>query len=457
MDNTQKNGTTGRIIFFVFLAAVLGVFYYNTRPEKVNAPTNKEVATTVGAQIIYVEGSVEYKTSEGEWTRASANTSLHEGDSVEIVGVGKAIINIDDGSAIRLNKNSAITLTGLDPKHFIITNDKGQAYTRVVKSERLFDVKAGDTTYQSVGTAYKTINEEKLKGVEVYENKVKVLGVGEKEVLVEQGNKYYVVNTANKKAEKVFAKIVTADKDEFVKWNQTEDAKMTEEAVVVDQADTTDTSTEKNIQEDSPVISDKPVEVLSTGIVLSAKAVSGGISLSWSVTNVEAPTGFKIVKSSEINPVYPGNDYIYLSESGVRSYKWAIADGKTYYFRVCQYVEGKCGVYSNNIKLTAPTVQKDAGSETGTVSSISLSSLGSGQVLWRVSGYSELGYKVVYSKNTSPAYPTREGDKYQYLTDPKTTSATIDAFSGDGVYYVRVCEYLGGKCGVYSNEIQISL
>ncbi len=456
MDKTQTNGTTGRIIFFVFLAAVLGVFYYYTRPEKVQAPTENQMATTVGAQIIFVEGSVEYKSGDGAWTRASADTSLKEGDSVEIIGAGKAIINLDDGSAIRLNSNSSVTLTSLDPDHFVITNNKGQAYTRVVKSERIFEVASAGATYQSVGTAYKTINEEKIKGVEVYENKVKIIGVGEGEILVEQGNKYYVLNSDNKKAEKVFVKIATADKDAFVKWNEAEDAKMTEEISATE--DTAETSTEKIAEEEKPVSTEKPVETVASGITLSAKAVAGGVSLSWSVKNVSSPNGFKLVKSTSINPVYPGNDYIYLSESGVRSYKWAITDGKTYYFRVCQYLGGKCGVYSNNIKVTAPTAEKEAVTEkSDAVSSISVSSLGSGQVLWRVSGYSDQGFKVVYSKNTHPTYPCRDGDKYQYLTDPNATSATIDAFDGDGLYYVRVCEYLGGKCGVYSNEIQVSL
>jgi hypothetical protein len=212
------------------------------------------------------------------------------------------------------------------------------------------------------------------------------------------------------------------------------------------------------VVEEKPVTTETPAPTTASGITLTAKAVTGGVSMSWSVKGVDASNGFKLVKSTEINPVYPGDNYVYLSEPSVRSYKWAITDGKTYYFRVCQYLGGKCGVYSNNVKVTAPAVQKETDSgTTGEVGSISLSSLGSGQILWRVTGYSEMGFKVVYSKNSNPTYPTRDGDKYQYLSDPKTTSATVDAFDGDGVYYVRVCEYLGGKCGVYSNQIQISL
>lgn len=80
-----------------------------------------------------------------------------------------------------------------------------------------------------------------------------------------------------------------------------------------------------------------------------------------------------------------------------------------------------------------------------------------GQILWEVEGYSSNGFKVVWSKNEGPTYPTRSGDKYHYFSDPNKNFDSLDAFNGGGKYYVRVCEYLGGKCGVYSNEIEVQL
>jgi len=90
------------------------------------------------------------------------------------------------------------------------------------------------------------------------------------------------------------------------------------------------------------------------------------------------------------------------------------------------------------------------------VSSISLT--GSGKYMtWSTTGYSKSGFKIVWSKNSNPTYPTREGDKYIYLSESSANSTSLDAFNGSGVYHVRVCEYLGGACGVYSNEIEVSL
>ena len=199
----------------------------------------------------------------------------------------------------------------------------------------------------------------------------------------------------------------------------------------------------------------------STGLTLTGKQVAGGISLAWTVKDLDVSTGFKVVKSTETNPVYPGNDYQYLPSASQRSLTWKIADGKTYYFRVCQYSEGKCREYSNNLKLTAPKYVSPKKTEekatSGAVTSISVSKVGGGTVKWSLNGKSEQGFKLVWSKNTSPAYPTREGDKYNYYSDAGARTGTIDAFDGSGSYYVRVCEYLGGRCGVYSNQIKLSL
>jgi len=90
------------------------------------------------------------------------------------------------------------------------------------------------------------------------------------------------------------------------------------------------------------------------------------------------------------------------------------------------------------------------------VSSIKLTNSGK-SLTWSAVGYSKNGFKIVWSKNSAPAYPTREGDQYIYLSDPSATNTSIEPFNGSGTYYARVCEYLGGACGVYSNQIQVSL
>ncbi len=454
---TASNNMVGRIIFFVFIAVILGLFWYFSRGEKTDIASQNEESTAIRGSIVYVDGAVEYKEKDGDWKRAELNTDIKEGNSVEIVGEGKAIINLDDGSAVRMDSDSLVEFTSLEPNHILITNNNGQVYTRVAKlTDRVFEVSAGDVIYESMGTAYKTINKEKIKGVEVYQSKVKIKGATEDEVVVEEGNKYLVQNDADKKIEKTIVKIAVADteKDEFVKWNMAEDEKMTQSDG--DETAESASTSETTLEEETAVVVEN-TEATSDGIVLVGKQVSDGVSLTWTVNGLETPDGFKVVRSLTTDPVYPGDNYYYLSSPDARAHKWAVKDGKTYYFRVCQYIDGKCVLYSNNVKVTAPKTTETTTSNSGDVTSLSISHVGSGKVSWTLKGYSDQGFKVVWSKNSGPTYPTRSGDKYLYYSDPAQRNAVVTAFDGYGTYYVRVCEYLGGKCGVYSNQITVTL
>lgn len=116
----------------------------------------------------------------------------------------------------------------------------------------------------------------------------------------------------------------------------------------------------------------------------------------------------------------------------------------------------KTAVVNNNKKETVSVESQIKQEIKSAVSKIALS--GSGKsVSWKTDGYSKDGFKIVWSKNINPTYPTRDGDKYIYLSDPNSTSTNLEAFNGEGTYNIRVCEYLGGKCGAYSNEISLSL
>ncbi len=101
---------------------------------------------------------------------------------------------------------------------------------------------------------------------------------------------------------------------------------------------------------------------------------------------------------------------------------------------------------------------EDTTDETNSTSVESIQIRADGKMIhWDVDGYSSKGYKVVWSKNSAPTYPLRSGDKYNYLSSPNASSGEIYQFDGAGTYYVRVCEYLGGQCGVYSNQIEVEL
>ncbi len=522
----------GGLAAFTVIAVILGtVLLINSKKDPFK---NDPTSTEIGANLTYLEGSVEYFNGQ-TWASAVDEMDLYTGYGIRTSDDSRVIVTLDDGSVLRLDKNSEMALTSLDPDHILITNVKGSIYSRVIKAERDFEVVVDKFNLKSLGTAYKTINEENVKAVEVYHSEVQILGLNiNDEILVTQGNKYYLYNAENPEevGKLIEVNIEDVKQDEFVVWNKEQDEvveefksqmgvlfdlvpptltvtepsdafKTTNESVAIKgtteagaqvlvngistsnnngsfeysfdlnigangiKVESIDAAGNKTIvnltitrEEPAPTSTPKPTNPPTQAkITLYGTVVDGGISFTWNVQNVSTPNGFKLVKSETANPVYPGNDYQYISESGARSYTWGIKDGKTYHFRVCQYIDGKCGVYSNDITVKAPVGPTSTPKPTQIpVSSISLSSAGGTAVNWSVVGYSTNGFKIVWSKNSNPTYPTRSGDKYDYKSDPGTRSySSLDAFDGAGTYYVRVCEYLGGSCGVYSNQIQVNL
>lgn len=184
-------------------------------------------------------------------------------------------------------------------------------------------------------------------------------------------------------------------------------------------------------------------------ISLTGYVLNGKVYLNWTTSGVDASKGFKIVNSSDANPVYPGNDYHYLDDPSARSDKWSGLTG-TRHFRVCQYLGGSCGTYSNDLTLA---IDNTISSESeGGISLTGYVENGKIYLDWTLSGLESLkGFKVVESVDANPVYP---GDTYHYYSDPGKRSDVWTGLPG-GYHHFRVCEYLGGSCGVYSNDLEL--
>lgn len=365
-----------------------------------------------------IEGTVEYRVAyEHPWERVQRGMSFGEGAQLRSADGSRAEFVIGDGSVVRLNSSSSITLTKLAPRHIIVENTGGELYARVAEnSKRQFQVRAGSATYEARGTAYRTFNTDAKEGVEVYHGSVAVLGVqADGAVIVEQGQRYFVadtdtglVHTANTIAQ------TELSEDDFLRWNSERDRRNFANAMgvleditppelivrtPVDGTETTEASitvsgtteagaivlvnnvgiTNDNgvfertvdlalgantiIVESTDKAGNKTTKTLTVSraepIVfrLSGTTDTKGVKLSWEVSGLDVSGGFRIVTGKDTNPVYDKKKTSVPLDSSQHSYTWPVSDGKTYHFRICIWDGTGCTRYSNDVMVTAPSQQ----------------------------------------------------------------------------------------------------
>ncbi len=78
------------------------------------------------------------------------------------------------------------------------------------------------------------------------------------------------------------------------------------------------------------------------------------------------------------------------------------------------------------------------------------------KVRWGVDGPLKNGIKILWSKTSGPTYPPRATDRAIHDSG-ESMKYGPEAFDGAGTYYVRICEYTGSGCGIYSNETTVQL
>lgn len=101
----------------------------------------------------------------------------------------------------------------------------------------------------------------------------------------------------------------------------------------------------------------KPVRESNVGSIslYISKQSDSKAGLSWSVDGISVK-GYKVVWSNSSGPSYPtrkGDWFVYLSHPDSREYDiGGLETGKTYFFRVCEYLDGTCKTYSNETSLS---------------------------------------------------------------------------------------------------------
>lgn len=420
-----------------------------SEPAKVTQVLPTPVATPKETKLQGVlalkEGSIAV-SKNGAWEELKKGATIKEGDVVRTGYRSRGVIELDDGSAVRLDQQTEVAFSNLSGEVIVLQQNNGRIYNRVHPGKLVYNVKSLNTVATALGTSFSVATNAKQQTTEVavYESKVALASSGQEGVKTQVAiGEMAVVGKDEKPA---VEKITEGQKKEaFIAWNQTLDKEPTPAPTV--------------IASPKPVVSEAPKEIVrpasNTTLNLTAEARSGGALIRWTG---DSSNGFKACYSERENPAYPADNCTYKNASD-RSFEiGGLTGGKTYHFRVGVYgTDGKVSTYSNDVTVT-PSGSVSSNSS-GQVKSISINvekqDGGKAKVTWNIDGSSPLGFKVVWGPNSGPTYPTREGDKYHYYSESGKRDDIIEGLSGK-TYYFRVCEYLGGKCGVYSNEVSLS-
>ena len=190
----------------------------------------------------------------------------------------------------------------------------------------------------------------------------------------------------------------------------------------------------------------------------------GNVAMTW---NTYVPAGFsyyKVVRSStNPEPVYPEDGYIKVSTNpDFTSYLDTDVPEGTVYYRICliAYPDRYCSTTVTIQNGEVAPAELDPEPATDPVVLALTASMGSDgvQLDWTIDGESPKGFKIVVSNvNEEPTYPVMSGDYYYFLTDPAIRSHKDTKVTAGKTYYYRVCEYLGGVCGIYSNAVSVDV
>lgn len=438
----KKKLVTASLILVLLLGGSAGWrLFGDTESEAPLANTN----VRLGIAVSVVDGTAKFSKDGSTWTTLSTDTQLVEGDIVATESASRVILALDDGSAVRLDELTTVELSSLVTDDIRIENQSGSVYSRVVPSDRKYTVEVENVDYTALGTAFNTINKPSDKGVVVVQSSVAVENSDQK---VDEGKQFYKVHTNTDWVDKVTDVSVDEVKSSsFMVWNMEKDEQHDQ---FKDKLGYWTKVKEANTEE-----AEEPAPPAGASIKLAAKNTDKGTVLSWSLSGVSAPDGFKVVRSKKSsNPVYGKDEANYVG-SKERSYTWKSDYTAVFHYRVCIYTGKTCSLYSNSVQIESQAILPEK-PISGTVTL----AINSATASWTYTGTAPHGFKVNVSASPNPTYGG-EATKSYYTDSPYSFNMSeLQTKLGAGPYYVRVCKYTASSkvengCMDYSNQLTL--
>lgn len=400
----------------VVLALALGIYFTRGPGGFSNGALAANLSVAAG-QVEIWNGS--------EWRAAKVDETLADESQLRTGENSKAVLEFDEGSALRLDENTHVILEEINNKKIAIRQVTGETYNRVNKTSGLtYQVTSGNTETTAMGTAFDIATEtsnwvkqgDKKVIVKVVESKVKVKIIKNDESLekeVSEGEELIVdlQKPIEDAAQKLPLPKEETAQDGFFVWNRTEDSDKSYPLGVLSDA----TPPEINISE--------PLDGIKTELL--RVAVKG---------TTEA--GAKVwVNGAETENKRGSFEKIVNLKTGANA------------------IEVKAKDDSGNLATKKITVTKEGpAAQTLPLYLKGWSGADGVHLSWTLNGVSApKGFKLVKSLDAYPTYPE---DAAIYLN--LETRNYLWQINDGKIWHFRVCIYEGGSCGAYSNDLKLT-
>lgn len=445
-------------VFLTTILAFTGIFSLiyvvstsgDNREETVvnNFETQVATLTPLQASITRIDGNVEYKTSNGEWEKASENITLGTEDEIKTEGAAsRAIVRYENGSEMRLDGDTHARIKASSVEKIEMYLLRGKLYNRIASNATPYSVESDDAHYESLGTVFVTESSGDKQAVEVIESSIIETKTNN---TISEGNRYIVKSvvdpTDNEKVEKI--DINTYKEDPFIEWNLAIDTASDEfkdklgflqdteapEIQITSPAQDEIILTEATSDTGSVTIKGKAPGAVSIKII--AKSISGA-----PVTDVDVKSDATFTSPALDSPL------------GLSVFEVEARDSVG-------------NISSTSLRVTIQ--QKSAPPEDDSGNPILLLKSGSFKkdkvtLTWYISeGISDSNVKILYSKQNNPTLKTIDGvfTPSKGSEPPATITNSFDVSGLDKTtYYFRICEVneTDTDCKVISNTVAVQI
>jgi hypothetical protein len=424
------------IILIILVVSVFLYWFYTNYFSKIdvsksdsnNLNSNQihEISQNLLLNLSLAEGDVQMAIKKEDYITALKNTILHQGDKIKVGSNSRAVLNLENGSIIRLGENTEIVLQNTEDKNFLIEVLDGRVYFNLSENAN-YQVKALDVVTTALGTKFEVMATADTSYVTVStierSVKVEVLDKGNNFILGSRldANEKATINLKASKNEIMKIETFTATslaKQSWYKWNFDLDKGL-----------------------NATMIDAPKFEAISDSLQLSTTLKDNGIYLSWSAYTGTDFKNYQIVRS-DTNPKlkYPDDSVIKTSDSkDLNSYLDTLTQSdKNYYYRICVLKTNDnvaCGTISN---IQSQTSVKDTTPPMAPVLNATISESGV-KLIWSKNQDSDFKEYVILRSayNFSPAYPadkiatTKIG--FENYLDKEVNITSV------GAYYYRIC------------------